>query len=273
VQEVQISKRRNESGILLLLFLLLFLRYRLFGLLHCFLKLFYRAHRRRFQSIHFSTDPYRGAVGAVSMSADEHFNHILGPSARQMTFLTPEEILAVLKAARGRSTRDWAMILLAYKHGLRASEVCGVKLADIDLKAGSISVRRLKGSLQTVQPLYAHRGQPLLDEVAALRSWLRARPADGSDSLFMSQKGGRLDRTQFFRVFQAISAAAGVACEKRHPHVLKHSLASHLVAGNVNLALVRQALGYRSITSTMQYVGTSDGQAAEAAQAALMKIY
>jgi integrase len=48
------------------------------------------------------------------------------------------------------------------------------------------------------------------------------------------------------------------------PHVLKHSLASHLVAGNVNLALVRQALGHRSINSTMQYIGTSDGQAAVA---------
>ncbi len=195
------------------------------------------------------------------------------PKGRQMAFLTPEETLAVLKAARGRSTRDWAMILLAYRHGLRASEVCSLKVADIDLKAGSISVRRLKGSLQTVQPLYPHRGQPLLDETAALRAWLRERPNDGSDYLFTSQKGGRLDRTQFFRVFQTVAAAAGVPSDKRHPHVLKHSLASHLVAGNVNLALVRQALGHRSINSTMQYVGTSDGQAAEAVQAALMGVF
>jgi site-specific recombinase XerD len=122
-----------------------------------------------------------------------------------------------------------------------------------------------------MRSILPHRGQPLLDEVAALRSWLRARPADGSDSLFVSQRGGRLDRTQFFRVFQAISADAGIPSEKGHPHVLKHSLASHLVAGNVNPALVRQALGHRPITSTMQYAGTSDGQAAEAAQAALMR--
>lgn len=191
----------------------------------------------------------------------------------QMTFLTTDEILAVLKVARVRSTRDWAMILLAYRHGLRASEVCDLKLADIDLKAGSISIRRLKGSLQTVQPLYPHRGQPLLDEVNALRTWLRERKSDGSDYLFTSQKGGKLDRTQFFRVFQSVAEAAGLPLEKRHPHVLKHSLASHLVAGNVNLALIRQALGHRSINSTMQYVGTSDGQAAEAAQAALMRLY
>jgi integrase len=190
-----------------------------------------------------------------------------------MAFLSTDEILAVLKAARDRSTRDWAMILLAYRHGLRASEVCGLKLTDIDLKAGSISIRRLKGSLQTVQPLYAHRGQPLLDEMSALRAWLRERLSDGSDYLFTSQKGGRLDRTQFFRIFQTVAGAAALPIEKRHPHALKHSLASHLVAGNVNLALIRQALGHRSINSTMQYVGTSDSQAAEAAQAALMRLF
>ena len=191
----------------------------------------------------------------------------------QMTFLTPAETLSVLKIAREHSTRDWAMILLAYRHGLRASEVCGLKLTDIDVKAGSISVRRLKGSLQTTQPLYQHRGQPLLDEVSAIRAWLRKRPADGSDYLFTSQKGGKLGRTQFFRNFQTIAEAAGLPVEKRHPHVLKHSLASHLVAGNVNLALIRQALGHRSINSTMQYVGTTDAQAAEALQKALMDVF
>jgi type 1 fimbriae regulatory protein FimB len=189
------------------------------------------------------------------------------------SFLSPEETLAVLRAAKERSVRDWAMILLAYRHGLRASEVCGLRLADVDLKNGALSIQRLKGSMQTVQPLYAHRGQPLLDEVIALRSWLKARPADGSDFLFTSQKGGRLDRTQFFRVFQAVAKATSLPGEKRHPHVLKHSLASHLVAGNVNLALVKQALGHRSIGSTMKYVGTTDVQAAEAVQSALMGVF
>ena len=195
------------------------------------------------------------------------------PKRGRMTILTPQETLALLKAAKSRSTRDWAMILLAYRHGLRASEVCGLKLADMDLKTGSISIRRLKGSLHTIQPLYQHRGQPLLDETAALRAWLRKRPADGSDYLFTSQKGGKLGRTQFFRNFQTVAESAGLPVEKRHPHVLKHSLASHLVAGNANLALIRQALGHRSISSTMQYIGTSDEQAAEALQRALMGLF
>ena len=191
----------------------------------------------------------------------------------RMTILSPREMLDLLKAARKRSPRDWAMILLAYRHGLRASEVCAIKLADVDLKAGSISIRRLKGSLHTIQPVYQHRGQPLLDETAALRAWLRKRQTDGSDYLFVSQKGGKLSRIQFFRVFQTVAEIAGLPVEKRHPHVLKHSLASHLVAGNANLALIRQALGHRSIGSTMAYVGTSDGQAAEALQRALMGLF
>ena len=190
-----------------------------------------------------------------------------------LSHLTPAELLALLKAARTSSARDWAMILLAYRHGLRASEVCGLRLGDVDQKASAVTVARLKGSMLTVQPLYAHRGQPLLDEQAALRAWLREREADGSNYLFTSQKGGKLHRSAFFRAFQSIAAAAGLPVELRHPHVLKHSLASHLVAGNVNLALVKQCLGHRSISSTMQYVGVTDAQAAQAAGAALMAAF
>ena len=74
----------------------------------------------------------------------------------------------------------------------------------------------------------------------------------------------------------ANSNARPPACQQRSvtpTHCLKHSLASHLVAGNVNLALIKQALGHRSISSTMVYVGTTDGQAAEAVQAALMGVF
>jgi type 1 fimbriae regulatory protein FimB len=168
-----------------------------------------------------------------------------------MTFLTPEEMLAVLKAARSRSSRDWAMILLAYRHGMRASEVCGLRRNDVDLKSESIIIRRLKGSLETCQPLCGHAGQPLLDELKALRQWMKDRPADGSDFVFTSQKGGRLHRSQFFRIFRDCAKATGLPQAKWHPHVLKHTLATHLIAGNVNLAVVKQALGHKSIGSTM----------------------
>ena len=113
---------------------------------------------------------------------------------QSMNYLEPAELLSVLRAAKARGAREWGMIVLAYKHGLRASEVCNIRLDDVDLKNGSITVERLKGSLRTVQAMTEHRGEPLLNELKALREWLRERPDDGSDFLFVSQKGGRLDR-------------------------------------------------------------------------------
>ena len=113
----------------------------------------------------------------------------------------------------------------------------------------------------------------MLDEQAALGAWRRDRDPDGSDYLFTSQKGGRLHRSQLFRIFRDCAEAAGLPPEKHHPHALKHSLASHLVAGNMNLAWVKQCLGHKAIGSTMKYVDVADSQAAEAAQAALMRLY
>jgi type 1 fimbriae regulatory protein FimB len=187
--------------------------------------------------------------------------------------LEPAEMLAVLRMARARGSREWAMIVLAYKHGMRCSEICNLRLSDLDLKNGSIVIERLKGSLRTVQAVTEHRGEPLLNEVKALREWLRQRRHDGSDFLFISQKGGRLDRSQVFRLFRSIAAQAGLAKEKQHPHALKHSIASHLVSANVNLALVQRQLGHKSIGSTMRYVTTTDYQASKATTSALMKIY
>jgi hypothetical protein len=81
------------------------------------------------------------------------------------------------------------------------------------------------------------------------------------------------DRSQVFRLFRAIARKAGLAAEKQHPHALKHSIATHLVSANVNLALVKQQLGHKSVGSTMRYITTSDQQASKATTAALMQIY
>jgi integrase len=145
--------------------------------------------------------------------------------------------------------------------------------ASCPAESGKIIIERLKGSLRTTQALTEHRGEPLLSELKALREWMRQRPHDGSDFLFTSQKGGRLDRSQFFRLFRAVAADAGIPADKRHPHTLKHSIASHLVSANVNLALVKQQLGHKSINSTMRYVTTTDRQASKATAAALMTIF
>src|ERR1700685_313524 len=108
-----------------------------------------------------------------------------------MKFLESNELLALLKAAKARSNRHWAMLLLTYRHGMRASEVCGLKLSDVDIKCHTVTFQRVKGSMRSMQPLERLAGQPLLDERTALRLWLAERH-DDSPFLFTSQKGGAL---------------------------------------------------------------------------------
>ena len=136
-----------------------------------------------------------------------------------------------------------------------------------------MTVARVKGSLKTTQPVCKHPGEPLLDEVRALRSWLKVRPQDGSDAVFNSRKGGHLTREQVYRIFRQHAETAKLPPERRFVHVLKHSLASHLIAANTNLAMVQVSLGHASLSSTQAYVHVSDAQAAEASRRALMTLF
>jgi site-specific recombinase XerD len=187
-----------------------------------------------------------------------------------MEFLTEKELLAILTTAKKESARDFAMILVSYKHALRSSETAALTLDD--LKDDCIDIKRKKGSLHTVQPITGHRGQSLLDEAKALRSWLRVRPDDGSKALFTSQKGGALSREQVHRIFKGIAERAGIPKGKRFVHILKHSRASHLV-GSMDIALLRQLLGHRNIQNTMIYAHANDKQASAAAMAAEMAAF
>jgi site-specific recombinase XerD len=173
----------------------------------------------------------------------------------RMTFLTTDEILAVLREAKARSARDHAAILMTYRHGMRASEVCGLRLTHLDMRNGQVEINRCKGSLRTVQPLAEHKGnnRALFDEVRVLKTYLAERVEDGSGFLFLSQKGSALSTTQFYRLFRDIALAAGIAPAKAHPHSLKHSRCTNLIANGVNLMEVRQLVGHKSIGSTVQY--------------------
>ena len=105
-----------------------------------------------------------------------------------------------------------------------------------------------------------------------LRAWLAERH-DASDFVFTSQKGGRIHRSQFFRMFQSVAERAGLATDRRHPHCLKHALGFSLVAANVNLACVKVALGHKSIASTAIYAVPTDEQVGKAVNAALAGLY
>lgn len=179
-----------------------------------------------------------------------------------LTFLTQTELKALLNKAKQADLRDFAMILLAYRHGLRASEVCNITVENLDLEAGNIRCARGKGSISNWQVLAD-------DEVKTLRAWLRKRPSGDSKFVFLSRLGSPVSRSQFFRSFQAIAQAVGLSAEKCHPHILKHSLGTHLANAGVAPQVIQQRLGHRNIQNTMVYLTISNGYVDRAFGAAL----
>jgi len=180
-----------------------------------------------------------------------------------MKALSPEQVQKILKVANRRSKRDHAMILLCYKHGLRASEVCGLKIADVDMRNAKITVRRLKGSQTNEQALYNEVGNPLMSELRVLKLWLAERETWGQDSeyVFLSQKGGCMSRIQFYRLFASICEEAKIPGDLAHPHSLKHGLGLAMVKAGAQIMVIKQALGHVSLQSTAIYTSADDSMA------------
>ena len=162
-------------------------------------------------------------------------------------FLTRCELQRILSVARDRSARDHAMILIAYRHGLRASETCNLDTDAVDPDAARITCTRLKGSLTNWQRLEPY-------EVLAVNAWLGVRPQTAVGNLFVDSEGRPLSRFQFYRLFRRHAQAADIPEGKRHPHVLKHALGTALANAGVPVQVIQQRLGHRSISNTMIYL-------------------
>jgi integrase len=196
-------------------------------------------------------------------------------SANTRTHLTEPEVMEILELARKTSARDWCIFTLAFNHGMRVSECAGgvpateskaavppIRLSDLDMRNRRVTIRRLKGSLETTQPLVDLRGKPALSGYAALKAYLKVRIDDGSGLLFTGQKGPiqRWTLTRIFRVYcQQVSTArvarglAPIPGEAMHFHVLKHSIATILANRGDHIFQVKSHLGHASISSTMNY--------------------
>ena len=189
-----------------------------------------------------------------------------------MQHLSRDEVVALLRAAKDESERDWLMILVAFNHGLRAAEVAGQLDSDVkpgklvhpgirvmDIRDGHLTVKRLKGSLKTIQPLISHEN-PLLSEQEALEAAIDGLPARA--------KVFDITRVQFWRLLQKHCKTAGIPAHKAHPHILKHSVAMAAIK-KTGIENVRQYLGHKSIASTGAYLKVNDAQASAAVQAVL----
>jgi site-specific recombinase XerD len=190
-----------------------------------------------------------------------------------MKSLNSQQITSVLKLARESSTRDWCMLLLTFRHALRSQEVRQLKLSDVDLSNGTLAINRVKQSKDSVQTLDRHKGEPLLDSVLAVRSWLKERQEDGSQILFPSQKGGMMTRMQLGRIFKKYALAAGINSSLAHPHILRHSLCTLMAEQHADVYAIQQRAGHKNISNTMIYTHISDQQAGDACKAALMSAF
>ena len=163
------------------------------------------------------------------------------------------QLEAFLRAARKHGPREHAMFLFAVAHGARASEICNLRIADVNFKSEQVHIARLKGSLDSTQTLLRVKGSSLFNELAALKAWLDVRKPDAQDYVFNSQKSTRLSRVTVFKLFRMIARAAGLPETLQHPHVLKHTAAMLMVRAGASESLIRHHLGYKSWQSFAGY--------------------
>ena len=181
-------------------------------------------------------------------------------SADHIQFLTQNEmrrLLAVIK-----SKRDYALFLIAYRHGLRASEIGLLTEDDIDLTRGTIRVHRLKGSLGGVYPMQN-------DEIKAIRAMLRARRVQ-SPILFLSKLLIAVSRRMLDLNMKKYGAQAGIPVHKRHFHTLKHSIATHLLDAGTDIRFVQDWLGHKDIKSTAIYAQLTTHRRKDEARRAIL---
>lgn len=165
------------------------------------------------------------------------------PNIKTIKYLTQDELKNLLKVIE--SKRDKAIFLLAYRHGLRASEIGVLKVEDVDMERGRIRINRLKHSQGGEYPME-------LDEMKVLKAWLKERQ-NNNLSLFASRRGTPISRRTLDYMMKGYGKKAGIPADKRHFHVLKHSIATHLLDAGADIRFVQDWIGHKNIQNTVIY--------------------
>jgi integrase/recombinase XerD len=177
-------------------------------------------------------------------------------SQRLPQVLSRDEVRRLLEAPRGTdpaALRDRALLELMYACGLRASEAIGLDVGDLDLRLGVLRARG-KGSKERIVP--AGR-----QAIAAVRVYLsHGRPVlvglRDEAKLFVNRRGGGLTRQGLYKIVQRHARAAGLD-GKMSPHTLRHTFATHLLAGGCDLRSLQEMLGHADIATTQIYTHLS----------------
>ena len=172
----------------------------------------------------------------------------------QRKYLTQTEVEGLLDFAKQGShpERDYCLIYMSFIHGFRVSEACGLRLSDVDLKGGSLYIRRMKNGFSTSHPL-------LRNEMRAIRAWLKVRktfPGAESDWLFLSRQGGQLTRQRVYQIINRLGALARISVVS-HPHMLRHACGFALADRGIDTRLIQDYLGHRNIRHTVRYTASN----------------
>jgi integrase len=167
-------------------------------------------------------------------------------SVRTREYLTTAEIERLMAAARKSSRyghRDATMILLAYRHGLRASELCDLQWHQVELNTGRLHVRRSKRGTPSVHPMQG-------DEIRALRRLQREQEA--SPYAFTSERGGPMSAKSFGTLFERLGRRAGMPFTI-FPHMLRHACGYALANAGHDTRALQAWLGHKNIQHTVRY--------------------
>ena len=170
---------------------------------------------------------------------------------RPREHLTEREIDKLVEAAKDNrwGQRDATMILIAFRHGLRASELCGLQWSDVEFETGTLHLRRAKGGTTATHPL-------LGDELRALRSLKRDAK---SPFIFVSERGAPFTVSGFAKLVERAGIEAKLPF-KTHPHMLRHATGYALANRGTDTRTLQAYLGHRSIQSTVRYTELAPGR-------------
>ena len=169
---------------------------------------------------------------------------------RTREHLTPAEVEKLIKAAKaGRhGHRDATMVLVAYRHGLRAAELCDLRWEQVDMgRNACLHVRRVKGGTPRTHPIQG-------DELRALRELRRQYP--DSDYVFCSERGGPVHRGRLQRQIKRIGTAAKLPFPI-HSHMLRHACGYALANKGHDTRRLQAYLGHKNIQHTVRYTALS----------------
>lgn len=167
----------------------------------------------------------------------------LAKRVEAIRFLTFDETRRLFSVITDK--RDKAMILIAYRHGLRASEIKLLMKDDFDKKTGKLTVHRVKDSLGGVHPM-----QP--DEMRILKAYLSTRQ-DDLPALFLSRNNQPLSRFMVLEIMKRYAELADIPADKQEFKILKHTIATHLLEAGADLRFVQDWLGHANIQNTVVY--------------------